>query len=234
MSDEKPWSEMTAQERAFKIAEGRRKSREARDAEVKAAPAAATPPPVEEPEEAETPPVEEPPAEEDFGGFSAEEMAKIRAEARKTVDAEIAKRRRADRAVAMKDAIEAEERRLRSEAGLSNVMDDIVDIVIDCPPHSSALILNFGMDEQKVYAHGGTYKVTRAVHDTLTEMMARGWDAEDRAGNPNRKFYQRTFASTQNPDHHTRMGMDGTRTLGHNPTINFKTGGVAGPTYREQ
>ena len=232
MSDEKPWSEMTAQERAFRIAEGRRKSREARDAEVKAAPAPETPPPVEEPDE--TVPVEDPPAEEDFGGFSAEEMAKIRAEARRTVDAEIAKRRRSDRAAAMKDAIEAEELRLRREAGLTNVMDDLVDITIDCPPHSTCLILNFGTDEQKIYQHGGTYTVTRAVHDTLNEMMARGWDAEDRAGNPNRKFYQRTYAGTQNPEKRTRMGMDGTMTLGHNPVINFKTGGVAGPTYREQ
>ena len=196
------------------------------------------PVPVGEPDSPPVTPEPEPPDEaaservEVKDGFTAKELADISAAARKEVDAELEKLSKQSLKSRQKARLEEEVLRLRREAGLTDHRDDLIDITIDCPPFTNRLILNFGMDEQEVYDHGFTYTVPRRKGDVLREQMARGWDAEDRAGNPNRKFY-RTFAGTQNPHLHTRHLMDGSLTLGRNTEVNATTGGVSG-AYEEQ
>jgi hypothetical protein len=191
------------------------------------------PVPVGEPDSPPVTPEPEPPDEaagervEVKDGFTAKELADIRAAAKKVVAKEMEEKRLESLKSRQKAMLEEEVLRLRRGAGLTDHRDDLIDITIDCPPFTNRLILNFGMDEQQVFDHGFTYTVTRRQYDVLREQMARGWDAEDRAGNPNRKFY-RTFAGTQNPHLHTRQLMDGTMTIGRETVVNATTGSVSG------
>ena len=109
----------------------------------------------------------------------------------------------------------------RRDAGLVDYRDDILDILIDVAPFAVDITI-----DGTVYQHGHWYKVDRRRHDSLREIMARSWDSEDRAGNPNRRFH-REVAGTMNPLANERRQADGTFTLGVIPTVNGRTGVVS-------
>lgn len=135
------------------------------------------------------------------------ELAEIRRQAAAKIEAERADALRADKQKAMKKALDEEIRRQRQEAGLSNHMDDLLQILIDVAPFSGNVTI-----DGTVYEHGRWYTVDRRKYETIREICARSWDAEDRAGNPNRKFY-RNVAGTMNPMNNERRGSDGTLTM---------------------
>lgn len=139
--------------------------------------------------------------------LTAADLEYIREQASKKVEAERADALRADKNKAIKKAIEDETAKLRKEAGLANHMDDLLQILIDVAPFSGDIKI-----DGTIYEHGRWYTVDRRKYETIREICARSWDAEDRAGNPNRKFY-RNVAGTMNPMHNERRGSDGTLTM---------------------
>ncbi len=152
--------------------------------------------------------------------LSAAELARIRETAKKKVDAELAKSREAEREGLIAKALDAEILQQRKDAGLVDYRDDILDILIDVAPFAVDITI-----DGKVYQHGRWYPVDRRLYDTLTEIMARSWDSEDRAGNPNRRF-RREVAGTMNPLANERRQADGSFTLGTVPNVNGRTGMV--------
>jgi hypothetical protein len=58
------------------------------------------------------------------------------------------------------------------------------------------------------YFQGYTYTVPRRVYNDMMKTMTDGWMAEDRAGNPNRKYY-RSPQQQQNPFALQRFLSDG-------------------------
>lgn len=136
------------------------------------------------------------------------EMARIREEAKKKVDEELRLRAAAERKEKIAAALDAETRRQRREAGLTNHLDDLVEIMIDVAPFTDNITI-----DGTVYQHGMWYTVDRRKADVMREIMARSWDSEERAGNPNRKF-RREQAGTMNPMAREQRLADGTLTWG--------------------
>jgi hypothetical protein len=155
----------------------------------------------------ETAPVEEPDESAPIE-LSDAELGRIREEAKKKVDAELAARRAEEKKAKMAQTLDAETLRLRREAGLTDCRDDILEILIDVAPFAEDLKI-----DGVTYQHGHWYPVDRRKYDVLREMMARSWDAEERAGNPNRKF-RREVAGSMNPMMNERRLPDGTLTWG--------------------
>ena len=155
-----------------------------------------------------------------WGGLNAAELTRIREEAKKKVDKEIEAQHAAAREKLMAKALDAEIQEQRKAAGLINYLDDKLDILIDVAPFADNITV-----DGTVYQHGHWYNVDRRRHNSLTEIMARSWDSEERAGNPNRRF-RREVAGTMNPLANERRGPDGTFTLA-SPTINARTGQVS-------
>lgn len=159
-------------------------------------------------EEKENEGVQEAASGDEVGSLlSAADLEYIRSEAAKKVEAEKEDALRADKKAAIKKAIEEETLKLRKEAGLSNHMDDLLQILVDVAPFSGDIKI-----DGTIYEHGRWYTVDRRKYETIREICARSWDAEDRAGNPNRKFY-RNVAGTMNPMQNERRGSDGTLTM---------------------
>lgn len=178
--------------------------------------------PEDEPEDEPEDPVEDPVRDADEPApleLSAEELARIREEAKKKVDAEIALQVAAERKKLMSKALDAEILAQRKAAGLIDYQDDKLDILIDVSPFSVDITI-----DGTVFQHGHWYNVDRRKYDSLREIMARSWDSEERAGNPNRRF-QRTVAGTMNPMANEQRMSDGTFTLGTG-SVNARTGVV--------
>jgi len=136
-------------------------------------------------------------------GLPPDIVEKIRADARAKVEAELRARDKGEDARKSKELFDAELLRYRRDAGLANHLDDLVEITINTPPFTDKLMID-GIQ----YFQGYTYTVSRRQYNDMMETMARGWDAEDRAGNPNRKYY-RTPGQTQNPFALQRFLSDG-------------------------
>jgi hypothetical protein len=153
--------------------------------------------------------------------LSPEAMARIRAEARAEIDKEIKARSEIDRRELAKKAKEEEMQRLRREAGLTSHLDDLVEYTLNLPPFAP---LEGLMIDGESFAHGRTYTVRRAKFDVLREQVARGWDAEERAGNPNLRKYDRRYTSTMNPYMQERL-VNG-HLAARESTINAATGAV--------
>jgi hypothetical protein len=155
------------------------------------------------------------------------ERERIEAEARKLVDEELAKHTKKERDKLLKDELDKEVLRQRRLAGLVDHQDDIVEFLINVGPFSSGVTI-----DGKHYPHGTWVKKTRREYDSIRDIMARSWESEDRAGNPNRRFAQeRALAGISDPTlRETRMS-DGTFTLGWSHNINVATG-AASPAAR--
>lgn len=210
---DKTWGEMTPAERSEHMRRRKIEKREAREriaaeARGEAAPvveAAPNPEPVD-----------------DTAPLSAEELARIREEAAKKVAAEMADVNAAKRKKLIAETLAEETLRQRRAAGLTDYRDDMLDILIDVAPFTAEIRI-----DGTVYQHGRWYKVDRRRYDSLREIMARSWDAEDRAGNPNRKF-QRTVAGSMNPLLNELRLPDGTMTMGVDARVNAITGAISG------
>jgi hypothetical protein len=121
-------------------------------------------------------------AEEAHPILTAEEIAEIRAEARKKVEAE---RRSAARAEMLEREINAARRAAGLTTGGPN--DEMVNITLDLAEHSEDIKLN-GCS----YRHGGTYRVPRHVAETMREIMYRGWKHQNEVdGKSLSQFYQK-------------------------------------------
>jgi hypothetical protein len=153
--------------------------------------------------------------------LSPEKLERIREEARKRVEAELRQRAEGEQTELVAKLLEEETLRLRRAHGLTNHLDDVIEITINAPPFATMYAI-----DSKLYHHGYTYHVPRKLYDVLREQMARGWDAEDRAGNPNRKFY-RDPAVTMNPMLQQRRYGDGT-VISRETTISAKLGLISG------
>jgi hypothetical protein len=135
--------------------------------------------------------------------LDAKTVERIRREARAYVDKQLEERNqqgKRDLEQRVRDDIIAD---LRRQAGLASHLDDLVEHTINCPPFTDRFIID-GIE----YHHGYTYTMRRSLYDVMREIEARGWDAEDRAGNPNRKFYRRP-EMTMNPLLRQRYAEDG-------------------------
>jgi hypothetical protein len=155
------------------------------------------------------------------------ERQRIEAEAKKLVDEELEKLAKKDREKFLKDELDKEVLRQRRLAGLINHQDDVVEFLINVAPFSPGITI-----DGKHYPHGSWAKLSRREYDSIRDMMARSWESEDRAGNPNRRFAQeRALAGISDPTlRETRMS-DGTFTLGWSHNINVATG-AASPAAR--
>ena len=124
---------------------------------------------------------DEPEYENDKPLFTAEEEAKIRAEAK----AEILKDKKA---AAKKDMIAKEKIRLQREDGLTtgnSHADQIVSINIDLAPYAPHILVN-----GSPYWHGKRYSVPRHVAVSLQETMFRSWQHQaEIKGESMREFY---------------------------------------------
>lgn len=170
----------------------------------------------EAPEPVAEPVVTEP--EPDGPLLSDGELERIRQEARKKIDEEIAARNEQRKKQAIKDTLDAEILRQRREAGLTDHRDDMLEILIDVGPFTDRIVI-----DGTIYQHGSWYTVDRRKYDVMREIMARSWDAEERAGNPNRKF-RREVAGTMNPMLRELRKPDGTLTMGTDTRVNGLTG----------
>lgn len=172
------------------------------------------------PELPEVPVIREPEPESPL--LSDGELERIREEAKKKVDAELAALNVEKKKAKMAEALDAEVLQMRRDAGLTDYRDDVVEIFIDVAPFSDNLTI-----DGTVYQHGQWYKVSRRKADSMREAMARSWDSEDRAGNPNRKF-RREAGAPMNSMLLERKTADGAYTMGGAPMVNGKTGAVSG------
>jgi len=171
MSDEKPWAEMTKEERGAKIKAGLEKK--AADAErlpsisdlVVSAVVAS-------------------------GAISDEEREEIRKQAREDAKAKIAKELRAAEMKAIMDEIEAEE---RAAAGLEPATEhtllkgswpkygpppikesDRKEITIGLPPFADAIRM-----DQKVFVNGYSYRVSPEQYLAIVDQQEWAWRHED-------------------------------------------------------
>jgi hypothetical protein len=96
-----------------------------------------------------------------------------------------------------------------------------MDILIDVAPFAVDITV-----DGTVYQHGRWYKVDRRRYNSLMETMARSWDSEERAGNPNRR-HRREVAGTMNPLANEQRMPDGTFTVGPPRILNARTGAVS-------
>jgi hypothetical protein len=170
-------------------------------------------------DEPEAPPIEEP---EEAGAVTLddEEIEKIRRQAREKVAVEIADIAKMSKKALMAKTLDDEILRQRREAGLTDYRDDLVDVLIDVAPYTDRITI-----DDKMYMHGHWYLVPRRVFDVIREQMARSWDSEERAGNPNRRF-RREVAGTMNPLANEQRLSDGSLTLGLDSRVHGTTGAV--------
>lgn len=199
-------------EQKAKMAAGRKAA-----AERKAAVATVAEPDAPEPS------APEPPVLTDSPVLSDDELDKIRQEARKKIDEELADRNAASKKQAIKDILDIEILRQRREAGLTDHRDDMLQILVDVGPFTDRIVI-----DGTIYQHGSWYTVDRRKYDVMREIMARSWDAEERAGNPNRKFH-RNVAGTMNPMAREIRQADGTLTMGIDTRVNGVTGSAVNP-----
>lgn len=150
--------------------------------------------------------------------LSDDELSTIADEARKKVDAEIADVAKLNRKELMAKALDNEILRQRREAGLTDYRDDMITFLIDVAPFANDIRI-----DGKVYTHGQWVTLPRRQYDAIREIMARSWDSEDRAGNPNRK-HARTVAGSMNPLQNEQRMPDGTFTVGLDQRVHGKTG----------
>ena len=116
----------------------------------------------------------------DLSLFTAEELAEIEAEAEKEATA-------SHRAKARKRLIEAHKAAVLKRLNPAvEEEEDFRDILIDLAPHADRIILDGTM-----YMHGLHYTVSRAVYDTMKDIMARTWEHEDDTGHANRTHYRK-------------------------------------------
>lgn len=142
--------------------------------------------------------------------LTAEELARVQEEAKKKIDAELAVKRAAERKALIAKALDDEIMRQRNAAGLVDYRDDMVRFMINVAPFSPGIDI-----DGRRYAHGEWVTTPRREYDTIREAMARSWESEDRAGNPNKKFQQeRQMAGIVNPMLVERRMSDGTFTVG--------------------
>lgn len=116
---------------------------------------------------------------EDLELLSADELQALQLEAEKEATEEHVELVRDKAKAAFK---EKHRRRLLTK---SDPNEGMRDILLDLAPHSDRITLD-GVQ----YLHGTTYHVTKAVYDTLAEVMTRGWDHEREVGNANQKSYK--------------------------------------------
>jgi len=174
------------------------------------------------------PEVEAMPASAPVGkyGLPPDVVARIRREQQEKIAAElrqIEKSRQRDG----ETAFAAEElQRLRREAGLTDHLDDLIEHTINVAPFADGITI----DGVK-YHQGYTYTFTRRQYQDIAETEARGWDSEDRAGNPNKKQYRRDYAArggrTMNPNALVRQDASGAFLHGV-AGVNGKTGATVG------
>ncbi len=175
----------------------------------------------DEPAESEPiPAVREPETPEPL--LSDAELDRIRQEARKKVEDELASLRKTEKKAAMATALDAEVLAQRRALGLADHRDDIVEVLIDVAPFAKDITV-----DGTVYLHGQWYKMDRRKADSVREIMARSWDSEDRAGNPNRRF-RREAGAPMNTMLLERRTADGAFTMGHDPRVHGQTGAVSG------
>lgn len=202
---QKPWSKMNAAERA-----AYRAARVASES-VKEAP--------------ETDPVPEPfdpmaEAAEPIGDpvLTDDELERIQQEVRRKIEGELAAVAAVKRKELIAKELDRELLRQRREAGLTDHRDDLLEICIDVAPFANDIRI-----DDRIYQHGHWYTVDRRRYDALREIMARSWDAEERAGNPNRRF-RREMAGTMNSIMNERRLPDGTLTMALNTRVHGKSG----------
>lgn len=167
-------------------------------------------------------PPDQPPAPVDLPGLSDDERRRIQAEARAQIEQELAVRAREERKQLIAKELEVEIQRQRAEAGLIGPADELVTFQINVAPFADALVIN-GVK----YQHGQWVTKPRREYDSFREIMARSWESEDRAGNPNKKFEQeRRLLATGNPMWREQRQADGSFTVGLDTRVNSRTGGV--------
>jgi hypothetical protein len=207
-----PWTEeqkQAARERWAARKEANRLRREAQSDAAPDAPAAVAPSPEEV-----APAV----------GLSDAQRLRIREEAKKQIDKELAARAEAEQAALLARTLEEEIEAQRREAGLTDYRDDMIDILIDVAPFTDRIVI-----DGTQYMHEHWYTVPRRKADVINEIMARSWDAEERAGNPNRRF-RRTVAGSMNPMLNERRTPDGTLTIGLDTRVNRQGAAINRPS----
>lgn len=164
------------------------------------------------------------------GQLTDDELATIRAKAREKIEAELATRRAAERNALIEETLNAEILQQRRAAGLTDAGDDVIEFMVNVPPFANDVRI-----DGKVYQHGTFIRKARREYDSMRDNMARGWESEDRAGNPNKKFaHERQMMGTLNPMLlETRMP-DGSFTVGaYAPRVHGLTGAISGRRGRE-
>jgi hypothetical protein len=156
--------------------------------------------------------------------LSDHELDRIRVEARKKVDAELAEVNKLKKKEMMAAALDAEIQRQRREAGLTDYRDDLIEFMVNVAPFSPGITI-----DGEHFEHGRWVKTSRRKYDSMREVMARSWEAEDRAGNPNKKFEAwRQMSGVQNAMFREQRLADGTFTVGLDTRINSRNGAVFG------
>lgn len=157
------------------------------------------------------------------------EREQIRAAARQIIEEDLAKKKKAERATFIQKETDKEILRQRRLAGLTDHQDDQVEFLVNVAPYSPGLIW-----DGHVYPHGSWITKDRRTYDSMRDVMARSWEAEDRAGNPNKKFEEwRAAAGVMNPMLRERRTPDGTYTLGLEYGVTGQSGTISGrTTYR--
>jgi|SRR5215469_2501502 len=154
-------------------------------------------------------------------GLPPEVVARIRQEQKAKVDAELRRLEKAQHAGREARFAEQELERQRRSAGLTDHLDDLIMHTINVAPFSDGITI----DGVK-YHQGYTYTFTRRVYNDVCKIETDGWLSEDRAGNPNKRFYRR---STQQQDPFALQKTLGDGSLLHRQTtVNGRTGGVSG------
>lgn len=218
-------NDKTPEELKAERVERLRKGREDAKARRADAGGGAEPVPVKEPDAPQPEPEDEPvgdPQPASAASLSDDERERIRAEARKAVEEELRNVNKVAKKDLMRKALDDEILEQRRLAGLTDYRDDIIDFLVDVAPFTDRIVI-----DGTTYFHGYWYKVPRKLYEVLRETCARSWDAEDRAGNPNKKFH-RTVAGTMNPMLNENRMADGTLTMARPTSVNAFTGAISG------
>lgn len=153
-----------------------------------------------------------------------EQLERIRVEARKKIEAEILGAREIKLKSLMAEELDREILTQRRLAGLTNHQDDIIEFLVNVGPFADRVVV-----DGKVYTHGQWVKTTRREYDSIRDIMARSWESEDRAGNPNKKFeMERRLVGVQNPMMMETRLPDGSFTIGLGMgSVNGRTGATS-------
>jgi len=139
-----------------------------------------------------------------------EERELLRRKAQAVIAEELAAKAKAEREKFLKDELDKEILRQRREAGLTDHRDDMVEFMINVAPFSPGITIN-----GRHFPHGSWVTLSRREYDSIRDIMARSWEAEERAGNPNKKFEEwRRAAGVTNPMLREHRLPDGSFTLG--------------------